>query len=511
MRTTNSIKNIFYNILLNSMTILIGLVAQSIFIRTLGSEYNGLKSLFTSIISMLSISELGFGIAIIYNLYKPVASHDTEKIKTLVKYYQKIYRFIALVILIIGLCLLPFIPLFVGKISIDVHLQLVFLLFLSDAIVSYLMTYKRSIIQADQKEYLISKINILYLFLVNFVQIIILLLTKNFIYYLLIRVLFRFIENMTINHVANKKYPYLKEKNIEPLEEELKKNIHQKVKGLLFHKIGDYIVSGTDSIIISVTLGLGQLGLYNNYYFITNYVNILFGQIFSSVTSSVGNLIVEDKPKKTLQIYKTMLFANTWIYCFCSICIFVLIEPFITIWIGKEYLLSTGVLLALVINFYFQGLRKTDTTFKEAAGIFFEDRYISIVEAIINIVFSLLFVHFFGLAGVLMGTICSTMVLFLYSFPKYIFKSLFSKGYIDYFKIHVFNLLKAIFIFLISVTILSLIPYTNVFLKLLINAILCLFIPNFLYILLSHKSVEFSFLKKMVKELWKKKKDNKNG
>lgn len=450
---------------------------------------------------MLSISELGFGIAIIYNLYKPVAENDIEKIKTLVKYYQKIYRIIALIILGIGLCLLPFIPLFVGDISIDVNLQLTFILFLSDSIVSYLMTYKRSIIQADQKEYFISKINIIYLLLVNIVQIIILLLTKNFILYLIIRVFFRLLENISINHVANKKYPYLKDKDIVPIEEELKKNIHQKVKGLLFHKIGDYVVSGTDSIIISMTLGLNQLGLYNNYYFITNYVNILFGQIFSSVTSSVGNLIVEDKSKKTLQIYKTMLFANSWIYCFCAICLFVLIEPFITIWIGEEYVLSKGVLLAIVLNFYVQGLRKTDTTFKEAAGIFFEDRYISIIEAVINIVFSLLFVKFFGLAGVLMGTICSTMVLFLYSFPKYIFKRLFGKRYIDYFKIHALNLLKTGIVFILSVTIMSFLPFSNVFLELFINAILCLLLPNFLYTLLSCKSPEFAFLKKMIKTL----------
>ena len=142
-----------------------------------------------------------------------------------------------------------------------------------------------------------------------------------------------------------------------------------------------------------------------------------------------------------------MLFANAWIYCFCSICIFVLIEPFIKIWIGEQYVLSMDVLIAIVLNFYFQRLRKTDTTFKEAAGIFFEDRYISIVEAIANIVFSLLFVQIFGLAGVLIGTICSTMVLFLYGFHKYIFKKLFGKGYFTYFKIHTMNLLKTILIF----------------------------------------------------------------
>lgn len=501
LRTKNSLKNIFYNIVLNTITILVGLFAQSVFIRVLGSEYNGLKSLFTSIISMLSISEFGFGIAIIYNLYKPVAENDIEVIKSLVKYYQKIYQVIALIILVIGLILLPFISVFVGDISIDVPLHLIFILFLADSLVSYLMTYKRSIIQADQKGYFISQINIIYLLFVNIVQIIVLLLTKNFILYLVIRVLFRFLENISINRVANKKYPYLKDKNIKQIEEEVKRNIHQKVKGLLFHKIGDYIVSGTDSIIISMTLGLNQLGLYNNYYFITNYVTILFGQIFSSVTSSVGNLLVEAQSKKTLQIYKNMLFANAWIYCFCSICIFVLIEPFIKIWIGEQYVLSMDVLIAIVLNFYFQGLRKTDTTFKEAAGIFFEDRYISIVEAIANIVFSLLFVQIFGLAGVLIGTICSTMVLFLYGFPKYIFKKLFGKGYFTYFKIHTMNLLKTILIFSISVGLITFLPFTNVFLELVVKGFLCLIIPNVLYILFSYKSVELAFFKKMVQTL----------
>ena len=303
MRTINSLKNSIISIIMYIVTILIGLISQKIFINILGNEYLGINSLFANIISMLSIAELGFGAAIIYNLYRPIAEDNREEIKSLIKFYKISYRIIALIVAFIGISIIPFISNIVGKINITDSIYLIYILFLTDTVVSYLLTYKRSILYADQKTYIINIVHIVYLVLMNLFQIIVLYTTKNFILYLLIKIIFRILENIIITLIANKKYSYLREKDIKDISEKTRKNIITKVKGLLFHKIGGFVVLGTDNIIISKFLGVVTVGLYSNYYMIISAVNNLFTQVFNSITATVGNLLIE---KNAMQINPTI-------------------------------------------------------------------------------------------------------------------------------------------------------------------------------------------------------------
>ena len=364
MRTSNSIKNTIVSILMSIITILIGLITQKIFIEMLGTEYLGLNGLFTNILSMLAIAELGIGSAIIYSLYKPIAENNKEKIKSLIEFYKKSYRIIAMIVFIIGLAVMPFLKIIVGETEIRENITILYLLFLFDTVVSYLLTYKRSILYANQKTYIINIVHILYLILMNTLQIIMLITTKNYIIYLSIRIIFRILENVIITLIANKMYPYINDKDIEPIDLETKNSILQKVKGLIFHKVGSFVVLGSDNIIISTFLGVATVGLYSNYNTILQAVNNLFNQVFSSITASVGNLLVEKKNDESYQIYKKMLFINSWMYSFSAIAILGLMEPFINLWIGKQYLLNYGVLITLTVNFYVQGMRKTPNTFK---------------------------------------------------------------------------------------------------------------------------------------------------
>ena len=237
MRTSNSIKNTIVSILMSAITILIGLITQKIFIEMLGTEYLGLNGLFTNILSMLAIAELGIGSAIIYSLYKPIAENNETKIKSLIEFYKKSYRIIAIIVLIIGLAVMPFLNIIVGETEIKENIHILYLLFLFDTVASYLLTYKRSILYANQKTYIINIIHILYLILMNSLQIIMLIITKNYIIYLSIKIVFRILENVIITMIANRMYPYIKEKDIEPIDFETKNSILQKVKGLIFHKI----------------------------------------------------------------------------------------------------------------------------------------------------------------------------------------------------------------------------------------------------------------------------------
>ncbi len=509
-RTVNSIKNGLASTIVYVITTLMGFISQAIFIRTLGAEYNGIKGLFSNILNMLSIAELGFGSAIVYHLYKPMAEKDIEKIKTLVKYYRNIYHMIAAIIFTIGMLILPIIPMIVGEVSVPENIRFLFFLYLLSTAVSYLLTYKRSVLYADQKNYITNTVGSIFIILRSLVQIAIIILTKNFIIYLFSQIIFAILENVTINIIVNKKYQYIKDlSNVENMPKELKQDITTKVKGLLFHKIGAFVVLGTDNIIISMTKGLGvvAVGMYANYNMIIGQVKSLFGNIINSLTASVGNLLIEKDKVKARSIYQAIFLLNSWLFCFCSISIYCMIEPFVKIWVGGEYLLPKFVLITLVINLYIQGIRTTSGIFSDAGGIFYENRFVPLIESAINIIASLIFVRIFGFAGVFLGTITSTLVLFLYSYPKYVYKLVLDGEYPEYFKLHIKHGLITVIIGIITAYISSLIVVQNNWLQLIFNGILCLFVPNILYLLCSIKMPEFVFYKERIRTLLAKRRN----
>lgn len=502
MRTKNSIKNTVASFISNGLTILIGLIAQAIFIHVLGEEYLGINGLFTNIISMLGIVELGIGSAIVYNLYKPIAEEDTAKINALMKFYQKCYHIIAVIVLILGLLITPFLNYFVGEVHIDVQLQIVFILFILDIVCSYLLSYKRSIINANQKNYVVNLIHIGYLVLLNFFQILILLLSKNYYLYLLVKIGMRLFENIVITSVANKMYSYLNEDG-EELDAITKADIFKKVKALFFHKLGTFFVLGTDNIIISKFLGIAQVGFYSNYYLIINAVQTLFGQVINVLTPSVGNLLVEGNVQKNYDVFKRIRFLNFWIATFSGVCLLVMMDSFITIWIGKEYILSFFVLVVLVINYYQKSMRTSYNVFKEAAGIYYEDRFVPLFESFINIVASIILLHYFGLAGVFMGTIVSGFMLWGYSYPKYVYKKLFGRDYVAYTKETIGYILLFFMIATSTYFLSTMISFSNIYLNFLGHMIVALIIPNFILLLVFYKTNHFQYYVGLAKSLRK--------
>jgi len=512
MRTKNSIKNSIVAIISNVLIILLGFVIQTVFVKTLGEEYLGINGLFNNIISMLAIVELGIGPAIVSNLYKPLAENDYEKIKSLMAYYKKSYILIGILVIIIGLLIMPFLNFFVNTTLTFNNfggLYFIFFLFVLDAAFSYFYSYKRSIIQADQKNRIINIIHLICYTIMIIFQIAILLLTKNFILFLIIKISCRLIENIILNIIANRTYKYLKE-NYDVIDETEKKNIFQKVKGLIYHKVSSYIVLGTDNIIISKFLGVRIVGLYSNYYLIINSLYTLICQLFSSITASVGNLIASDTKEKCYDTYKKIMFINFWIYAFCSTAIFSMMTPFIKIWLGDKFLLSLPVLAVLVVNFYMLGMRSSIGVFKDAAGIFYEDRFIPVLESIINIVASLILVKFFGLFGVFFGTFISSLIVVFYSLPKYVFKKVFDQKQIEYFKLY----FKYFTLTIISVLITSGISYLininfhiSAFIEFILAGIISIIIPNLIILIIFRKTDEFKYFINLVFSKFKIRRD----
>lgn len=505
MRTYNSIKNMIYSIISNALTIIIGFLVQKVFLSILGTEYLGLNSLYTNIVSMLAIADLGIGSAIIYNLYEPVAKNKKEKIKSLMRFYRNTYRIISLIIFVIGLILIPFLGTIVGKTTIpNFELIILFILFLLDTVSSYLLSYKRSLLYADQKIYITSIVHLGYLVIMNSLLIGCLLLTKNYYLYLIIKIICRILENVVICIIADKKYPYLKEKEVKKLSKETINDIILKVKGLIFHKIGSFFVLGTDNIIISMFLGVTIVGLYNNYYLVIYALTTLICQGFTSFTASVGNLLALESKDRIFQVFKRIRFLNYLVASYTAVSILVVMESFISCWYGAEYLLDTSVLIVLVINYYLTVMRYNISIFKEAAGIFHEDRYVPIVESIVNIVASLILLKFFGLAGVFLGTIISNLILHFYSYPKYVYKELFKDNYKNYFKSIFTYFILFIFIASFTFIVCSIIKVDSPLVQMIINIGISLIIPNLINYIFLHRKEEFNYLKELINKILKR-------
>lgn len=500
-RKKSSFKNMITAVSSNVLTIIVGLVAQAVFIKILGSEYLGLNGLFSNVISMLGIVELGMGSAIIYNMYKPIAENDHEKIKSLMHFYKKSYLIITLIISIIGIMIIPFIKYIVDieSVTVDVNVYLVYILFLLETICSYILSYKRSMLYADQKEYITNIIHMGYTIIVNTMQLSFLYFTHDYYLYLIIKVIMRLVENIVISSYVNRRYSYLLDNNVTKLDSKTEKDIFQKIKALFFHKIGGFIVSGTDNIIISKYLGLVTVGLYSNYYMIINAVQTVINHIIQATRASVGNLLVTESKKKQFDIFNKIRFVNFWISCFSSICIFVIMDSFITIWIGYKFVLPTKVLLVLVINFFIVSSRSTYSAFKEAAGIFYEDRFVPIIESLLNIVLSIIFVKKFGLMGVFMGTVASGLALWCYSYPKYVYKNLFGRSYYDYIKETIYYLIVFVLIAGFSYSLAILISFENVYLQFISNVLIALIVPNVIMLLLFSKDENFKYFINMLK------------
>lgn len=505
-RKKSSFKNMITAVSSNVLTIIVGLVAQAVFIKILGSEYLGLNGLFSNVISMLGIVELGMGSAIIYNMYKPIAENDHEKIKSLMQFYKKSYRIITLIISIIGIMIIPFIKYIVDieSVTVGINVYLVYILFLLETICSYILSYKRSMLYADQKEYITNIIHMGYTILVNTMQLTFLYFTHDYYLYLIIKVMMRLVENIVISSYVNRRYSYLLDNNVTKLDSKTEKDIFQKIRALFFHKIGTFIVSGTDNIIISKYLGLVTVGLYSNYYMIINAVQTVINHIIQATRASVGNLLVTESKTKQFDIFNKIRFVNFWISCFSSICIFVIMDSFITIWIGYKFVLPTKVLLVLVINFFIVSSRSTYGAFKEAAGIFYEDRFVPIIESLLNIVLSIIFVKKFGLMGVFMGTIASGLVLWCYSYPKYVYNKLFGRKISDYMKETIYYFIIFILIAGFTYSLAILISFDNVYLQFISNVLIALIVPNVIMLLLFSKDENFKYFINMLKGLKKR-------
>ncbi len=411
-RTQRSARNAVWTLLARIVTLVLGFVSRMIFLKFLTTEYLGINGLFSNILTMLSLAELGVGNAIQFSLYKPIKEGDDEKIKSLMRIYQNAYRAIALFVVVAGVAILPFLDFIIEeKPNIPESLTVIYLLFIANSAVSYLFSYKQTLLHADQNAYIVTICNSVTAIAQNVVHLIVLFLTRNFMVYLTSTIVCTFLNNVFISIYVDKKYPYLLEKNIKPLEKEEKKIIFRDVKALSISKIAGVACNGTDNIIITKLLGLASVGLASNYTLIINTMSNMIYAMLSGMTGSVGNLNADSDVKQRKSIFDQMFLMSYLVYGCITTCIIVLVNQFVgEVWLGKEFIVSYATIISLMLIGFQSGMNFTAYTFRTTLGYFDEVKYIYVLTAVINIGLSILMGKWIGLSGVYFATVLSKLL-----------------------------------------------------------------------------------------------------
>lgn len=499
-RTEYSAKNTTVAVISRMVAILMGFVTRVVFTRTLSESYVGINGLFTDILNVLALSELGVGTAITYALYKPIAEGNIEKQKSLMRMYCWFYRMVSAIVLAAGLMVIPFMDVLIkNRPQVD-NLVFIYLLYLANSVLSYLLIYKRTLIDAHQKIYIGTLYQTIFLVLQDLAQIIILLTTKNFILFLLIYLICTLGMNLTISHKANRLYPFLKEKKIEPLEKEERKSIFKNIKAMLMHKIGTVVVSNTDNLLLSSIVGITSVGLYSNYYLLIGSVRQVLDQVFLGITASVGNLGATEDSKRVKKIFEASFFIGQWMYGFAAICLYELLSPFVSISFGKSYVFPSSVVLVLCINFFVTGMRKATLVFRDSLGLFWYDRYKSIAEALINLVVSIILALKFGTAGVFWGTFISTILTSAWVEPYVLYKHHIKLSVLPYFM--KYGLYSAIMagVWFLTDYLCSLVS-GSVFTILGLRLLICVVTPNIILLVAYCRTWEFKFVMQKARSL----------
>ena len=499
MRTSNSIKNLTYAFVGQFIGIIVSLIARIFFIKILSEEYLGLNSLFTNILTILSLTELGFGTAMCCQLYKPLSKNKKEEIKSLMQLYKKIYIFIGVSIIFLGILTIPIYPFFINDIPDISSLDVIYFLFVVNTAATYFFSYKKVLIISDQKRYISTFYRYLFYIILNILQIIILIITKNYIFYLLIQTILILIENLLVSRKADKIYPYLKETNIQKVSTKNKKEIAKNVKAMFYHKFGGTVLNSTDNIVISKVIGLTAVGLYSNYYLIINALNLIISQIFNSLIASIGSLDAEEDKDKMTTIFDRIFFLDFWIHIVCTICLIILLNPFIELWIGEKFLLNFFTVVILGVNFFIFGMRRTAMSFREATGNYFNDRFSPILESIINVIISLIMAKYLGIAGVFLGTIISSLSTNFWLEPLVVCRASLNKSIIEYFKTYFKYTIVGVFIAIITIFMSNFIQDGN-YILFLLKAIICFTIPNIFLLLIFYRTENFKYYKNLVFE-----------
>ena len=497
-RTENSLRNLRYAALLNLALVIVNFVARRIFVTVLTEQYLGMNGTFTNVLSMLSIAELGVGTAITYSMYKPLAARDEGLLLSLMALYRRYYRIIGVAIALLGVAVTPLLPYLTHDLPDIPHIRLIYLLFVLDSALSYVLVYKQSLISADQKQYIVTAYRNIALIVLAVVQSVLLILTRSYYFYLAAKILSTLAINVLLARKADLMYPFLRSTSPSPLPQDVKQEISKNIRATLIHKLGTVVVFQTDNLLIAIFVGAVSVGIYSNYVMITAGLTTAYLLVFRSLTASVGNLCTEEDKTHAREVFWQLDLFTRWLYGFSAICLVVLLNHFIgSVWLNKAYLFPMNLVLIIAANFYVTGMRQSVLTYRDAMGLYWYDRYKAVFEAIINLVVSILLARKYGILGIFIGTFVSTVSTCLWVEPYMLFKHGFRYPVRGYFIRYALHTLLTIAVGFAVWYLCALLPAAGLA-PFIVKLFICAIAPNVLFWFFYRRTSEFRALKNML-------------
>lgn len=500
-RTKNTARNVLWGFLYKGLMILLPFVTRTAILKILGEQYLGLNGLFTSILAVLNMADLGFGTAVVYSMYKPIAEDDTDAICALLSFYKKAYRIIGCVVFFGGLLLLPFLKFMIkGDVPDAVNIYIIYLIYLFNTAASYwLFAYKSSLFSAHQRNDISSKVNSTVVLIQYLLQLCLLFVFKNYYFYLFVMPILTVVRNISIAVMAKKYYPLYSCRG--KISANSRKEIRKQIGGLFLSKVCGTTRNSLDSIFISAYLGLREVAVYGNYFYILNCVHEMMSIISSSMLGGIGNSIAKETVQKNYTDFKKITFLYAWMSGWCTCCLLSLYQPFMRIWVGDKLLFPFPVMILFCIYFYFLTATDIRNIYIDACGCWWENRGRSILETLLNLSFNMILGYYFGVYGILTATLIT--VLFV-NFPYgtvILFRSYFKKQNIkEFFLMHLFYFLVTAAVAAITYFICALLPADGLSVFVL-KCIICIIVPNILFLLCYFKTSAFITAKPLVKSV----------
>ena len=490
-RAKNAARSTVFGCILSIYKLIVPFAMRTAMIYFMGVQYLGLNSLFTSILSVLNLAELGVGSAMVYSMYKPIAEDDTEKICSLMRLYRKYYRIIGLVIAVSGVVLIPFLPKLVkGSIPSELNLYILYILNLTATVLTYwLFAYRNCLLMAHQRNDVSSKVSLITITLQYGIQFAVIIFLQDYYLYIIALLVTQIMSNILTAFVTKRMYPDYTP--VGEVSKDQRKTINRRIKDLFTAKIGAVVVNSADTIVISAFLGLEMLAVYQNYFYLLEAVKGLIGIALGACMAGIGNSLIVESKAKNLNDLNKLTFIIAWISGMCTCCFLCMFQPFMQLWVGENLMLEYTAVICFGVYFFVMEINQLLNIYKDAGGLWHEDRFRPIVTALANLVLNLFLVNFWGIYGVLLSTVLTALFIgmpwLLHNLFSVLFEKKELKGYL--LKTLSYTFFSALAC-LICVTVCHFINLSGL-IQLIVNMAVCLVISNVLFFIVYYKRAEF--------------------
>lgn len=471
-----------------------GYICRMVFVRCLSAEYLGVNGLFTNILTMLSLAELGIGGAIGFALYKPLAEDDTEKIASLMRFYGKAYKIIGCVVALLGLLMMPFLNVIItNQPNIKENLYVIYLIYLFNTASTYFFSYRSALLTAAQRNYIVLGINYAITILQSIIQIPVLLMTNNYMAYLIVQTIGIFVNNIIVSWWAQRDYPYITKREVKPLSTDEKKGLFVNVKALTLNKLSTILVNNTDNIVLTYFSGLVSVGVVSNYVTLMNTLTSLTSQLFNSLTASVGNLNAIESDEKKYSFFQILNLSNFWIFGWGAIGIAFVTGDIVKFCFGEEYVLGISIPLILAVNFYIVGMQNAVYAYKNTMGLFRYGQYLLLLTATINLALDIVLGKTMGIFGIYLATAIARITTNAWYEPYAVFRYGLKVSPLSYLKKY-FEYIGVLVVTGGTCYFFCSFCQFHVAINVVIKIIICSIIPNFVFFVCYHKTEEGKYL-----------------